>query len=463
MKPFFTYKVFFTPLEDSDSSVYGDEIEVSDRIFIDGIGTISKSIDAGDYDVGVFVFQELTLKGFNYNGYFNDENDSRSIFKSGRDRCKVRVVFYKTTAERNSEGTFLSETEVESITYRGLINEEATRQDIITESITFKVLSRDSVLRTTKVSGGSVSSGMLTSEAMFTILNQPKITSVLTISSLNIDPPIDFEIDDGEEFNNKSVKDALDELLLATSSVLLIDDSGVVTIRDRTENQNLSNLNLYGKSDEQGRENIIDITAYNTGKQRMFTAVKVNNTEANNAVFVEAFGYRQKAFNLDWVTTDSIELQIAERLVEEFKFPKIELNVKISTELAKTVDLLDLVSINYPFRVKPIEGTFLPVVDVAEIDDAMTPLPYTFGSIEIKPRVAFKVIGIDENPSDFTTVLKLRQTGNSFEDGYFDRPGSCLVDYAIIGSSFICEGGDACDTFNPSVISAASIGCTLVA
>ena len=462
-KPYFRYSVYFTPLSDADASLYGPEIDVSEKIFIDGIANISRSIDAGDYDVGVFTFQELNLKGFNYNGYFNDENDVRSIFKTTRDRCKVRVVFFRSVPVRNRQGTILSEVEEETVTFRGLLNEEATRADIVTESISFKVLSRDSVLRTTKVQGGTIGNGMLTSVAIENILSQPRIQAVLTIDPININPPLDFTIDDATRFNNKTVKDALDELMLATNSVLLIDDAGVVTIRDRSDNTLTDSLNLYGKSDEQGRENIIDITAYNTGRQRMFTAVKVNDTEVNNAVFVAAFGYRQKQTSLDWITDDVKEAEVAGRLVDEFKFPKIELNVKVSTDLTRSVSLLDPVSINYPLRVKPIEDKFFPVVGSAIVDDVMTPLPYTFGAIEIKPRVSFKIIGIDDNPNEFTTILKLRQTGKSYGDGYFDQPGNCKIDFAVIGEAKVCVGGDDCANFNPSVIAAAQIGCTLVA
>lgn len=462
IKPFYNYKVYFTPLANKDSNIYGSEIDVSDRIEMDGIGSISKSIDAGDYDVGVFVFNELTLKGFNYNGYFNDENDSRSIFNSTRDRCKVRVVFYKNEAIRNSQGTILSDTETTTITFQGIINEEGTRLDVVAESITFKVLSRDSVLRTTKVQGGAIDVGTLCSTAIFSILNQPKITSVLTVLEANINPPIDFAIDVATEFNDKSVKEALDWLMLATNSVLLVDSSGVVYVKDRSQND-ITALNLYGKSDQQGRENIIDISSYNSGRQRMFTAVKVNDTEEENAVFVQAFGYRRKAVDLPWVTDLTKKQNIATALVDEFKFPKIELNVKVSTDLAKDVNLLDPVSINYPLRTKPRPGTFLPVVDVAKIDDALTPLPDLFGAIEIKPRMAFKVIGIDENPNEFTSVLKLRQWGKGYEDGFFDQPGSNLVDFAIIGESTLGPDSDPADTWNPSAVGAALTGFTRVA
>lgn len=455
----YRYYVFFTPL--ATSTMYGDEIDVSDKIDVDGVGSIKRSIDAGDYDVGVFTFNELEIKGFNYNGYFNDENDFRSIFRAGRDRCKVRIVFKRIEAVRNGLGTILSEVETDTITFRGLLNDEATRLDFVTESISFTILSSDSVLRTTNVPSGLVNSGMSTTEALYNILNQPKITAVLGLDIADINPPTELFIDDSTVFEQKSVKEALDELLLATNAVLLIENESII-IQNRNENM-ADALQLFGKSDEQGRENIIDITAYNTGRHRMFTSCMVNTTEVQNFAFVVGFGYRRKDISLDWITDELKQMTIAAALVEEFKFPKIELAVKVATDIAKDVQLLDPVSINYPLRIKPIENTFLPIVGLAEIGDDETPLPYTFGAIDIVPRISFKVIEIEENPNEFTSILRLRQTGTGFSDGVFDRPGNCIIDFAVVGEAKICVGGNDCDTYNPSVIGAAVVDCTEIA
>jgi hypothetical protein len=294
---------------------------------------------------------------------------------------------------------------------------------------------------------------------MFAVLNTVDITSILTLDIANITPPISFTVDDGSQFDNKSVKQALDELLLATNSVLLIDDDGVITIKDRSEDQIIATLNLYGPYDEFGRENIIDITGYNTGKQRMFNSCRVNDQEASNSVFVESYGFRQKTLNFDWLTDSLKELTVAQTLVAEFKTPKIELSVRVATDLAKDVELLDPVSINFPYRAVPPAGTFLPVYSIATYGDVMTPYPNIFGSIKILPRVAFKVIGIEEDPKEFTTVLKLRQSGTEFEDGYFDMPGSSRYDFGVYGES-VYQEGNACATFNPSVYGAAKYGCT---
>lgn len=456
------YYVYFTPLLVSDSNTYGDEIDVSDRIRLSGIGNIKRSIDSSDYDIGVFTFSDLELVGQNDNGYFND-NDYRSIFTTTRDRCKVRVVFQETELVRNSSGTVLSETIVSTNTYRGLINDEATRLDIVTEAIRFKVLSRDSVLRTTKVSAGVVSNSMNFETAIEAILNIPRITSVLNFDAADINPQLNLGIDNGSYFDNKSVKEALDKLLIASNSVLLINDDGDIVVRSRVPDETRDIVNLYGKNDIHKRENIIDITAYNNGRQRMFTSFVVNNRVTNNDVFIQSFGLKQKRLTLDFLTdNDSID-QVAANLVDEFKTPKIELNVKVSTRIAKDIQLLDRVSVSYPLRVAPIEGMFLPVIGITEIGDTLMPLPYTFGSIDIPSRLAFKVIEIEDNPEKFTSILKLRQSGKDLDDGVFDLPNNCILGFAFLGTSEICVGGDACATWNPSVLGGALLGCTEVA
>lgn len=458
------YSVYFTPLMNSDTNTYGDEINVSDRIKVSGVGNIKRSIDSSDYDIGVFAFSDLELTGFNVNGYFNDGDDSRSIFTNSRDRCKVRVVFQEVTTVRNSSGTVISETETDTVTFRGLINEEATRLDIVTETIRLKVLSRDSVLRTTKISSGVVSNSMNFKQAISVILNVPRITSVLNFDVSNIKPDLNLMIEDGTFFDNKGVKEALDKLLLASNSVLLINDAGDMMIQSRAEDVTRPLINLYGKNDLHKRENIIDITSYNTGRQRMFNSFVVNKRESSNSVFVKAFGLRQKSLSLDFVTSNLFIDSVAQRLVEEFKTPKIELDVKVSTKLSRDIHLLDRVSVNYPLRVKPVEGAFLPVIGVTAIGDSFMPLPSTYGSIAILSRTAFKVIEIEDHPEKFTSILKLRQIGTDLDDGVFDPANNCLVGFAVIGLAKICLGGTDCDTFmGTPVIGGAQVGCSKIA
>ncbi len=130
-------------------------------------------------------------------------------------------------------------------------------------------------------------------------------------------------------------------------------------------------------NDIHARENIMDLTKYNTGIHRMFNSVVINNTERSDGALQTDFGVRQKSKTLDFITDNGTEATIANKLLSEFKVPKIEVNVTVTSELARDIDLLDRVSINYPLRIKPQPGTFSPVVGITEVGEATEPLPDT--------------------------------------------------------------------------------------
>lgn len=448
------YKVEIAPLTADDT--YGSYVDVSDRVPEAGIGKIKKGLDATDYDFGVFIFGDITLNCFNEDGFFNDEQDARSLFQFKRDMAKVRVTFENIVLDSNGDAAF-----TDTIQFNGLINEEATRLNLAKETIKLKVLSEDSVLRTTKVGAGAVTSGVTFKAALETILNVPRITSILNFSAANINPATNLTIDDGSDFDNNTVKAALNKLMIASNSIFYIDSSNNMIVKDRKETETNPIVNLFGPYDELGRENIIKILAYNTGKHRMFNQIRVNDQTRGNAALQTTFGIRTKTVTFPFMTAALKEIQIADALVSEFSAPKIELKVTVSTTLAKTIDILDRVSISYPYRIlAPDDGNFLPVVGTAKIGDALTPLPRFTGSVAIDTNTAFKVIEISHNPKSFESVLHLRQVGTTLSDGVFATEGNCIVGFAVIGECAIAAGDT--DTANPSVVGAAVIGGTKV-
>lgn len=433
------YKIYITPK--IGEFTYGDEIQVSAEILFNGIKTMRKSIDSSDYEVGVYTYGDISLKLVNKDGKYNDEFDGRSIFKFSRDLALVRVDY--------------SDNDGDITRFKGLINEEATKQDFNKEQVTFRVLSNDSVIRTTKVSGGLVASGVLASDAIKVILNQTKITSVLNFSSSNINVDQDFIVDDGTKFDNKNARKALNDLLVATNSVLIIDLSDNMIVQSREETS-ANILNLYGPYDELMRQNTHSVRKYNPGKHRTFTSVKISGVEVDDDGFVKDFGFRQFERTLSFITSDGTKTTIATRILNEFKKPRIELEVSCPTHVVKNTELLDRASFNYPLRVKRIEDKFLPVIGITKIGDAKMPLPNTFGIASIDNTIAFKVIEIAEKPTTFETILKLRQFG------LFTDPGSSIIGFAVIGESIIVETGDVCAKFFDAPISAGIIGCTKV-
>lgn len=407
---FVRYRVYFTPL--TRTGTYGSQVEVTDNIDASGVKSIKKSIDAGDYDIGLYRYDNITIKGLNQDGIFNDEQDSRSMFPAGRDLAKVEVHFIEVDPDNDGS-------EDNTVVFKGLINEEGTRSDPIKDEVRFKVLSLDSVIRNTKVSSGAVPNGALCSTAMETILNTSRITSVLNFSASNINPDLDFTIDDGTVFDNQNTNEVLNNLLLASNSVFVIDSSDNMIVKSRDESA-VATINLYGPHDIHGRENIVKLSKYNNGKHRQFTSVIVNDSESSDTGIGADQGFRQKKITLDFITTAATASSIADRLLSEFKAAKIECEVEVDTGLVKDLNLLDRISLNYPLRIVPRPNTFLPVVGIAVIDNAVTAtLPDTFGSLDISPNIAFKVIEKRDNVKDFTTTLKLRQKGTTPSDGVF--------------------------------------------
>ena len=419
--PIRQYQVLITPLVEKDT--YGTELDVtqnidlSDYIKQGGIGTIKQDVDNGDYDIGVFTYGSITMRALNLDGRFNDENDWRSIFKFSRDKAKVVVNFL------DPDGNIL-------ISFNGLINEDGTRQDFLKDEVKFKVLSQDSVIRKTKVSGGSITNGTLFSTAIKTIINVPDITSVLTYDSAKITVGLDLMIDNGSWFDNKTTKAALDALMVASNSVMVIENNTMV-VRTREENSG-SVFNFYGHGDLFGRENILNIANFNTGVQRMFNSIVVNAREVSDQTYIETYSLRQKKVDLGFITDDVKESDIGNNILKEFKVPKLELEIETTTETAKGLNLFDLVSIDYPYRVRPANEETLPTYGVSRYGTAV--YPFIQGNIKIRPALAFKVIGFQEKPKDYKTIVKLRQRGTTISDGLFSSIAT-LYGTAIYGES----------------------------
>jgi hypothetical protein len=438
------YYVYVTPR--TDQRTYGQEIDISDYILSSGIGKITRSIDSSDYNVGIFVSADVTIKGQNYNGYLNDQSDNRSIFKYSRDLAKVRIVYSNPAGD--------------TIQFKGLINEAATVLDAMTSLITFKVLSLDSVLRTTSISGGLVSDGLSAKQTMISILSQAQIASVLNIDPANINPNFNFNVDLGSGFDGLTVQDGLNQLLVTTNSCMLIDDNENLFIRSRAITQSQPILNLYGPYDIYRRQNTIDLTNFNNGIQRMFTSFQINTETAENSPNSEFYGFNQKSDTFGFITDSGTEQQIAQELVNEFSYPKLECQVDIPVHVAPNVQLLDAVALNWPLLIKPWPNCFMPVVGITKIGETSMPLPVRYGPLDISPNVAWKVIQIDDDPTKFIKSLKLRQAGIVIGDGYFTIPGNSLVDYAIIDASTV--GGSGTTSYNPSIVGAAQVGNTMI-
>lgn len=403
-----SYQVLLTPLVAKDT--YGTSIDVTGEFEIDdyvnakGISSINREVDNGDYDFGVFVYDSIKLKCFNLDGKFAPPTDSRSIFMHSRDKAKIKINFFD------------GESESSTITFEGLIDERATRMNFKNDEISFTVLSQDSILNRVKVPAGSINNGALISFAIKTLLQLPEITAVLNYDESNINVQNDYEIDEAAVFDNLIVKEVLDKLLSASNSTLIVNKTNDIIVRSRAFNSGAI-FNFYGHGDIFGRENIIDITNYNDGLHRMFNTVTVGGVSVSNIGSIDSDGDNEKRINYDFITSPLKKLSIANDLLRDWSVKKKELVITARTVDVKALDFFDLVSINYPYKVTPTPGQELPIYGVQKYGESY--YPRVQGNLKIRPNVAFKVIGIKEEPEKFTTKIKLRQTGNRIDDGYF--------------------------------------------
>jgi hypothetical protein len=402
-------KVFITPL--LSEGVYGAEVDVSAFTQLDGLSKIKRSIDSTDYTIGVYTFDDVKLKCRNADGTFN-ENDYRSIFPFARDGAKVRVEVLKIDA-----GDFSTETKIQ---FEGLLNDAATRQNITEDTIFLTALSKTSVFKTTQVPAGIITTGTTAKNAIFQILSQPAITALLTVDIDNINPELNFIVDSPSELDNLEVREALDLLVRASNSVLILEDDEIF-VQEREKASPPATLELRGRGEITNNANIIGISEYNPGTKRQFNSVRLNDgaVTVEDSASVSEYGLRRIEFDFPMVADTDTLTEIGENIADEFRLPKQELKVRVPAIVAEDADLLDPVSVDAPLLRKPKPGNFLPVYGVATYGDPATPYPEVFGSVAISKNDKFKIISIEEDTRTFITTLKLRQAGKNTNDGQF--------------------------------------------
>ena len=391
------YQVLITPLLRKD--VYGTvsditkDVDLSEFIEQGSLSAIKSEIDQGDYDIGVYTFGSITFRVRNFDGRFNEPQiDSRSMFPWYRDRAKVDINFIGDTTK---------------IQFSGLLADKATKQDLSQQSVQFTVLSQDAIFQQIKVAAGTVTNGMTFTEALEAVLDVAEVTAVLGFDIADINPTLNLTIDDGSKFDSLILKAALDNLLFASNSVLVIDSDKNIIVRNRTENSNTPHAFYSG--DDQGRDNIYTLTGYNNGIQRMFNSVLINNTESVNQKSIDTYLTRQKSSSLNFITTEATEQAIADSIISTFGYPLTEMLILTDTETAESMNILDKVTVSKDFRITRQPGRHIGLYDVDDYEKAY--YGEETGDLKIVPDEIFKIIGFSKNPSTFKTSVKIRSTG----------------------------------------------------
>ena len=330
-----------------------------------------------------------------------DETYPNSIFKFKRDLAKVLINFIDT---KNNT----------TIAFEGIINDEATRQDFVKLTVKFKILSFSSVFRRIKVPGNTVPDTTLFSQAIKNILNVTDVTALLNFDENNINVDLDLPVDEGSVFDNRTVQKALNDLLVASNSVLIVDQSGNIIVKPRPDLGTAITKTFFGGAEILGRENTIAVKKLNTGLHRVFNNIFLNGQLSEDIISVNDFGARQKALDFSFITDIAKATAIADRLLKQFKDRRTEAEITTATEGSNEVELTDLVVIDITPAIRPgSKDKYLPIYGVAKYNQNSYPI--TSANIPLRREEVFEVIGIFKDPKKFLTTFKIRSTGRTLK------------------------------------------------
>jgi hypothetical protein len=368
-----------------------------------GIGALKKSIDTNDFDVGFYeqsnvnLVLDNSLESFMRNkGFFLNQLI---------DRSKVRI-----TAGFENRVTGSNDFEV---AFEGIISAETMSANLKREEISYKVISYASLINKLKTRGGAAVNGQDFKTTFFNLLNVAEIKNYLTVDLSNINPKLNETVDDGEWFENKQLNEAINKLLIASNSVLIIKNN-TIFIQSRDENPDVK-FNYYGKGSA-FPSNIVNIENYNEGDKRIITRVLFEGDTVPfdaDQFIIDKYGAKLKTVDIGFITDTDKKRNIANNMLGEFKFPKTEFEIT-GPYTGNQVDILDLITADNPGYVFEI--------DPARYDtDATYDTTFKYvdqrTGIRIENNIGFKVLSVEHNYLKYTTTLKVRRIGVTEYDG----------------------------------------------
>lgn len=385
------------------SGGYGPWVNVSRHVTDSNFGQYKRSIDSDGFDIGFFEESNVSIGFDNSDGLFIED---QGYFESAIiDRSKLKIIAgYHDPEAPTDESRIEYET-----TFEGIINDEGTRVDAMTEDAVFQVLSYAGIINSLRADPGAVTNGQSFSLALFNLLNRSEITDLLTVDQANITPKVDLTIENATWFSGKQMKAAINGLLLAGNSVMKIRN-GAIIIGGRAESSTVR-FQFFGKGASEPC-NVIDLKNYSGGLRRVITRATVNGiTKDAEDTLIDRYGAQLKNIDLGFIDSDETAGAIAQDVVDEFQYPKAEL--EITTDfIGNEIDLLDLVTISN-------EGTVLdaePAVYGRAVYGTSTYVRRQ-GGVKLRQVEGFKVLGITHNFRTYTTTLKVRSVGNQPYDG----------------------------------------------
>lgn len=397
---------------DEDKNYTGSFTEITSDVDLSSIGKIKQSIDNQNFNVGVFKYTNLNLKVNNTSGKYSEPGNLRSIFINKRIDSIVKVTWCEEEEGGPICGIAICGNAVlggEINVFYGLLNDIASSQDIADSILNFSVQGLESLFSRVATNYSSLSGSDTISDIIYDLLNQTSITDLMTVSALNISCSIDQVPDDITGLEETTVKEALDQLLEASNSILYVSlDDQTIYVTPRTPGGSVS-FSFYGQSSDSGSENIVDIKGISTGLNRTFNFWKWRDTTltSKDATSISTYGVRKKELDIDLITNTTKRNNILSDYKDEFYTPKQEL--KLTTILDyNTVELffLDRVDVDYPAVFSPSEDGLIARYGTAVYGTNY--YPYGSSSFSISTSTNYKVIGRSVDMKKNLVELELR-------------------------------------------------------
>ncbi len=404
------WRVYVKPLNDLGEYL-DDFIEITTDVV--DLGGPKQGIDNTDFDVGVIKNSGFNISLRNDHGKYSDVDEIRSIFKYTRRNSIIRVTWdfrdydlicgFFNVGQEPLGGEYT--------VFEGLISDVSSTNNIAQQNATFTILGYESILDQIEVPYSSLSNGDTFAEVIYDCINQAPFNELVTVSSSNISLGTNLAIDDKSSLENKTVGGVLQDILLASNSVLYIKDNTVyVTSRSASASVQFT---FYGQATDNGIENIINIPKFRDGLNRLFNLWTWPETtfDSRDTTSIANYGVRSKEMSVD-VISDSSAAKIQSILdanKTEFAFPKIELDLETPVWYdVLALDILDKVDIDYPTVLIPYDGGILPRYGI-NLYDGTAVYPYEQWTLTLNTDTKFKILSKRLDVKKQTITFGLRE------------------------------------------------------
>lgn len=390
------YRYQFIPRDSAGK--LGELIDITPYMAMGGVNKINQTVESSDFSLES-VFDSLEIKLIN-DGRFS-LGTINSIFSKTREGSIFRVVFINDDDE-----SFIS--------FQGLINDSGTYEDETDRTIELVIVGLESLF--SRLSGITIRPNSTFREALFQIFDRPDVKELFDININEINLLFDETIDDVGIFNRISLNDAITKLLFASNSLIR-----VIPYRDYSTGDRVGLLRVLSRDPRGFAEKtlsggdhslvpspfIFEIKEINTGRQRLFNKIKVNDEEVEATDSTREHGIIDAPdMQVEFINSKTKLRGIGNAALFPFKWEREELEVVLLSSGVQEIDLLDIVAIDvWPFISKPTGEEYFPLVG----EDLTGKLvPYESGK-RILPSESWIVYEKEENPQKFNCVLKLRK------------------------------------------------------